>query len=94
MSADHPGIGLGDAALQRVGNSLNEGRRTLADLTGELEHITVKPAVWREAVAYLAAQVWAERNETDAAKARDARFALRRIAEQVDWFNGRHGSPR
>lgn len=88
MSA-HPGIDIANAALHLTRPEHRDDSPTLADLTTRLAHLTGKPDAWREAVAYLAAQLNTERRTSENARANDARFALHQIAAQVDWARDR-----
>jgi len=63
---------------------------TLDDLTARLAHLKGSQDDWREAVAFLAAQVHAERRIGDAAMARDAQFTLNRIRALVGRFDEQH----
>lgn len=85
-----PGLGKALAALQMLAPEASGPSPTLPELTDRLSHLKGTQDEWREAVAYLAAQVHAERRISDAAAARDAAFALSQIRAQVARFDELH----
>jgi len=85
-----PGVALALGALVRTAPEPGRAAPTLDDLTARLAHVTGSRDDWREAVAYLAAQVHAAHRTGDAARGRDAQFALSQIETQLAWFRTNH----
>ena len=84
---DKVALGIANAALGFVKEAPKAS--TLLELGTSLEHIKATQAQWRLAVAYLAAQVHAERNISGVAKGRAAvdqihsfELAIARFREQ------------
>lgn len=91
MSGTRGGLAIAKGALVRTTPEVGQDARTLDELVECIAHITGTQVEWREAVAYLAAQVHTARHIGDAARGRDAQFALDQIETQVAWFRSKHG---
>lgn len=86
------GTDYAEGAIQRIGSRLSEerGKGTLAELIEQLpDGDGVTKVDLHTAVAYLAAQVWAGRNVTGAARTQDALHVIAMLERQVDWWRER-----
>lgn len=84
-----PGLGIAQAAEFIVARHLGEKQqpRDLDTLTSTIRHLDGTKADFREAIAYLAAQVVAERRLSDNRRLNDAATVIDQMRQSLAWWD-------
>lgn len=84
-----PGLGIAQSAEFIVARHLGEKQqaRDLDTLISTIQHLDGTKADFREAIAYLAAQVVAERRLSDNRRLNDAQTVIDQVRRSLSWWD-------